>query len=104
MDKKIKDERFAHILKDPKFRKIPKGKQKVKIDKRFQSMFKDKKFAVKYTIDKRGRPVNQTTSEDFRKYYDLSSEEEDSTSSDESKSNEECKDSDLGLFYLKLIF
>ncbi|XP_014468528.1 PREDICTED: ESF1 homolog [Dinoponera quadriceps] len=72
----LKDARFAHIVKDPKFRHIPKAERKVKIDKRFQGMFKDKKFTVKYTTDKRGRPVNQDTSENLRKYYDLSSSEE----------------------------
>nr|XP_012233213.1 PREDICTED: ESF1 homolog [Linepithema humile] len=51
-------------------------REKVKIDHRFKDMFKDKKFTVKYTIDKRGRPINQTTTEDLRKYYDLSSSEE----------------------------
>lgn len=78
MDDMLKDKRFAHIAKDPKFRRIPKNERKVKIDKRFQSMFKDKKFAVKYTVDKRGRPVNQSSSENLRKYYELSSSEDDS--------------------------
>ncbi|KAG7199277.1 hypothetical protein KM043_018138 [Ampulex compressa] len=41
-------------------------------------MFKDKKFSVKYTVDKRGRPINQTSTENLRKYYDISSSEEDS--------------------------
>ncbi|XP_012278911.1 ESF1 homolog [Orussus abietinus] len=81
MDDIFKDARFAHIPKDPKFRKIPKSERKIKIDKRFRSMFSDKKFNVKYTIDKRGRPVNQTSTEDLKKYYDLSSDDE-STSSD----------------------
>ena len=76
MDEIINDKRFAHIAKDPKFRRIPKAERKVKIDKRFQSMFKDKKFSVKYTIDKRGRPVNHSTTEDLRKYYELSSSDE----------------------------
>ncbi|XP_076638892.1 ESF1 homolog isoform X2 [Colletes latitarsis] len=78
MDELLSDKRFAHIARDPKFKRIPKTERKVKIDKRFQSMFKDKKFTVQYTIDKRGRPVNQTSSENLRKYYDLpSSEDED---------------------------
>lgn len=80
MDELLKDARFAHIAKDPKFRHIPKTERKVKIDKRFQGMFKDKKFTVTYTTDKRGRPVNQTTTENLRKYYDLSSNEEEEES------------------------
>ncbi|XP_076380947.1 ESF1 homolog isoform X2 [Megalopta genalis] len=77
MDALLSDARFAHVAKDPKFKRIPKTERKVKIDKRFQGMFKDKKFAVRYTIDKRGRPGSQTSSENLRKYYDLSSSEED---------------------------
>lgn len=80
MDEMLKDARFAHIAKDPKFRRIPKAERKVKIDHRFKDMFQDKKFTVKYTIDKRGRPINQTTTENLRKYYDLSSSEEEDAS------------------------
>lgn len=80
MDDMLKDARFAHVARDPKFRRIPKAVRKVKIDRRFKGMFKDKKFTVKYTIDKRGRPVNHTTTEDLRKYYDLSSSEDEDTS------------------------
>lgn len=80
MDEMQKDARFAHIARDPKFRRIPKAERKVKIDHRFKGMFKDEKFTVKYTIDKRGRPVNRTTTEDLRKYYDLSSSEDDDAS------------------------
>ncbi|RZC41771.1 NUC153 domain containing protein [Asbolus verrucosus] len=76
----MEDKRFAHVTTDPKFRHIPKGARKVKIDKRFKSMFKDKKFKVKYTVDKRGRPVNHTSTEDLKRYYELSSGE---SSSDE---------------------
>ncbi|XP_057654219.1 ESF1 homolog [Diorhabda carinulata] len=72
----MEDKRFSHIKTDPKFRRIPKKERKVKIDKRFESMFKDKKFKVKYTIDKRGRPVNHTSNEDLKRYYELSSESE----------------------------
>lgn len=90
MDDVLKDARFAHIARDPKFRRIPRAERKVKIDKRFQSMFKDKKFQVKYTVDKRGRPVNQTSAENLRKYYDLSSSEEESDSDEQtSKETEE---------------
>ncbi|XP_043259725.1 ESF1 homolog isoform X1 [Colletes gigas] len=87
MDELLSDKRFAHIARDPKFKRIPKTERKVKIDKRFQSMFNDKKFTVQYTIDKRGRPINQTSSENLRKYYDLpsSEDEEDQEETDTSK-------------------
>lgn len=95
MDEMLKDARFAHIARDPKFRRIPKAERKVKIDHRFKGMFKDEKFTLKYTIDKRGRPVNRTTTEDLRKYYDLSSSEDEDVSvpSTSKKSSEkEVKD------------
>ncbi|KAK5643385.1 hypothetical protein RI129_007230 [Pyrocoelia pectoralis] len=71
----MEDERFAHVDLDPKFRRIPKAERKVKIDKRFKSMFKDKQFKIKYTVDKRGRPVNHTSNEDLKRYYELDSDE-----------------------------
>ncbi|XP_047359852.1 ESF1 homolog [Vespa velutina] len=85
MDESITDKRFAHITRDPKFRRIPKIERKIKIDKRFQSMFKDKKFAIKYTIDKRGKPINQTSMENLRKYYELTSSEDESIPETNSK-------------------
>ena len=69
------DQRFAHIKKDPRFQRMSKKQRKVRIDKRFQSMFKDKKFKLKYTVDKRGRPIHTTTNENLRKFYDLSDSE-----------------------------
>ncbi|KAM3965235.1 LOW QUALITY PROTEIN: ESF1 homolog [Aphomia sociella] len=77
----LKDNRFVKYLNDPRYRQIPKHERKVKIDKRFESMFSDEKFKVKYTVDKRGRPVSETSTENLRKYYDL---EESDDSSDES--------------------
>ncbi|XP_023934803.1 ESF1 homolog [Bicyclus anynana] len=84
----LKDSRFAKYLNDPRYRQIPKHERKVKIDKRFQSMFSDEKFKVKYTVDKRGRPVNETSTENLRKYYDVE-ESEDST--DEESNDVDCK-------------
>lgn len=75
-DKIWQDPRFTHLVSDPRFKSIHKSTRKVKIDKRFESMFKDDKFKVKYTIDKYGRPANKSSSEDLKKYYDLSSEDE----------------------------
>lgn len=55
-------------------------------------MFKDKKFSVQYTIDKRGRPISQTSSENLRKFYDLSSsEEDDEEGEEEEKASERMK-------------
>lgn len=79
----MEDKRFSHITSDPKFRRIPKHEKKVKIDKRFQSMFNDKKFKVKYTTDKRGRPVSHTSTEDLKRYYELSSEESEDSENEE---------------------
>lgn len=87
MDELLNDKRFAHIARDPKFKRVPKTERKVKIDKRFQSMFKDKKFTVHYTLDKRGRPINQTSSENLKKYYDLPSSEEEEEESEEEKND-----------------
>lgn len=71
----FKDKRFAKMGGDPKFKRLPKDERKVKIDKRFQSIFNDKRFKVKYTIDKRGRPLRGSTTEDFKKFYHMSDEE-----------------------------
>ncbi|EZA60993.1 ESF1 homolog [Ooceraea biroi] len=80
MDKVLKDPRFTHVWTDPKFRRIPEAKRKIKIDHRFKDMFEDKKFTAKRTVDKRGRPLNQTTTENLRKYYDLSNSEDEDAS------------------------
>ena len=39
-------------------------------------MFHDKSFKLKYSVDKRGRPVNLTTNDNLKKFYELSSESE----------------------------
>lgn len=88
MADQIRDERFSHISSDPQFRATPKSVRKVKIDKRFQSLFTDKRFQLKYSVDKRGRPIEQSSNENFRKYYEISTEE----SSDESGSDEKSND------------
>ncbi|XP_076144417.1 ESF1 homolog [Alosa pseudoharengus] len=66
------DDRFLKVKKDPRFWEMPDKERKIKIDKRFQSMFHDDRFKLKYTVDKRGRPVNHTSSEDLKKFYKLS--------------------------------
>ncbi|XP_016937091.2 ESF1 homolog [Drosophila suzukii] len=78
-----RDARFQHLLADPRFKGVPKVQRKVKIDKRFKGMFTDDKFKVKYTVDKYGRPVNKSNSEDLRKFYELDENESDSDSDSE---------------------
>ncbi|KAJ8888133.1 hypothetical protein PR048_007620 [Dryococelus australis] len=85
MDDILNDKRFSHIVSDPRYKRIPKLERKVKIDKRFESMFKDKQFQVKYTVDKRGRPVCSSTTEDLRRYYDISSDSQSDGEDDEEK-------------------
>ncbi|XP_075978236.1 ESF1 homolog [Anticarsia gemmatalis] len=91
----LKDSRFTKYLNDPRYKQIPKHERKVKIDKRFQSMFKDEKFKVKYSVDKRGRPINETSTENLRKYYEVE-DSEGSGSSDEDDIEQEgaIEDSD----------
>ncbi|XP_008276563.1 ESF1 homolog isoform X2 [Stegastes partitus] len=70
------DDRFLRVQKDPRFWEMPERERKVKIDKRFQSMFHDERFKVKYTVDKRGRPINHTSTEDLKRFYKLSDSED----------------------------
>lgn len=88
-DEIFKDERFAHLMNNPRFKKLPRREGKVKIDDRFKSMFKDDKFKVKYSVDKYGRQVNTTSTEELKKYYDQSSEE-----SSEDEAREEVQEDD----------
>lgn len=91
----LKNSRLSNYLNDPRYRQIPKHERKVKIDKRFQSMFNDEKFKVKYTVDKRGRPINETSTENLRKYYDL--DESDESDDDlESSTNNRSKSEETG--------
>lgn len=48
-------------------------------------MFNDDKFKVKYSVDKYGRRVNKTSTDDLEKYYELSTDEDE----DEEKRKEE---------------
>ncbi|XP_028939566.1 ESF1 homolog, partial [Antrostomus carolinensis] len=86
----LNDGRFSHVTRDPRFWEMPEKERKIKIDKRFRAMFHDKKFKLKYTVDKRGRPVNYTSKEDLRKFYALSESDSD-LSGNESKEHTEKK-------------
>ncbi|XP_029379638.1 ESF1 homolog isoform X2 [Echeneis naucrates] len=85
------DERFGRVQKDPRFWEMPERERKIKIDKRFQSMFHDERFKVTYTVDKRGRPINHTSTDDLRRFYQLSEseEEEDGSGLDSEDSDSE---------------
>ncbi|XP_055606701.1 ESF1 homolog [Uranotaenia lowii] len=85
------DARFAHLVNDPRFKGIPKAEKKVTIDKRFQSMFNDERFNVKHTIDKYGRKVKQGGSEELRKYYQVESSEEGSSTGEEEVEEKKVK-------------
>ncbi|XP_071996544.1 ESF1 homolog [Engystomops pustulosus] len=79
------DQRFSRVTKDPRFWEMEETAKKVKIDKRFQAMFSDKKFTLNYTVDKRGRPINHTTKQDLKRYYQLSDTDEDVLPDEEDK-------------------
>ncbi|CAF0874366.1 unnamed protein product [Rotaria sp. Silwood1] len=91
MDEIKKDNRFAHITKDPRFRPVSKSERKLKIDRRFASMFNDPKFKLKYTVDKRGRPLvkEHTTRDDMNKFYHLEQDDDDDDDSSSTSSEEE---------------
>ncbi|XP_077172263.1 ESF1 homolog isoform X2 [Paroedura picta] len=84
----VNDQRFSRINKDPRFWEMPEKERKVKIDKRFQAMFHDKKFKLKYTVDKRGRPIHRSSTEDMKRFYALSDSDSD-LSEDEKKTKVE---------------
>ncbi|XP_072315909.1 ESF1 homolog [Eucyclogobius newberryi] len=71
------DERFSRVQRDPRFWEMPEKQHKVKIDKRFRSMFHDERFKVRQTVDKRGRPVQHSTKEDLKRFYQLEDEDQD---------------------------
>ncbi|NXI25214.1 ESF1 protein, partial [Sterrhoptilus dennistouni] len=78
----LSDGRFSRIARDPRFWEMPEKERKVKIDKRFRAMFHDKKFKLRYTVDKRGRPVNYSSAENLRKFYALSESDSDLSESE----------------------
>ncbi|XP_071438211.1 ESF1 homolog [Pithys albifrons albifrons] len=79
----LSDGRFSRVARDPRFWEMPEKERKVKIDKRFRAMFHDKKFKMRYTVDKRGRPVNFSTTENLKKFYALSESDSDLSESEE---------------------
>uniref|UniRef100_A0A3Q1FYT0 ESF1, nucleolar pre-rRNA processing protein, homolog (S. cerevisiae) n=1 Tax=Acanthochromis polyacanthus TaxID=80966 RepID=A0A3Q1FYT0_9TELE len=85
------DDRFLRVQKDPRFWEMPERERKVKIDKRFQSMFHDERFKVKYTVDKRGRPISHTSTEDLKRFYKLSDSEEEEEEEKDKKKKKKTK-------------
>ncbi|NXX80040.1 ESF1 protein, partial [Urocolius indicus] len=87
----LSDGRFSCVARDPRFWEMPEKERKIKIDKRFRAMFHDKKFKLKYTVDKRGRPVNYTSTENLRKFYALSESDSDFSEGESKESTEKKK-------------
>lgn len=81
------DGRFLRVQKDPRFWEMPEREHKIKIDKRFKSMFSDKRFGEKYTVDKRGRPINHTSAEDLKRFYKVSDSDEEEEEEETKKKN-----------------
>ncbi len=84
------DPRFSKLFSDPKFRNVPKKQKKVKIDQRFQSLFTDKKFVSKVSVDKRGRPGNFSTKENYEKFYQMDTSSESDEDDDDKEKKEEA--------------
>lgn len=68
----MSDQQFRRFAKDLRFWEMPEEDRKAKIYKRFRAMFHDKKFKLNYAVGKRGRPINHSTTEDLKSFYDLS--------------------------------
>ncbi|XP_008563014.1 PREDICTED: ESF1 homolog [Galeopterus variegatus] len=84
----MSDQRFRRVAKDPRFWEMPEKERKVKIDKRFRAMFHDKKFKLNYAVDKRGRPITHSTTEDLKRFYDLSDSDSDLSNEDSKALNQ----------------
>ncbi|KAJ8794920.1 hypothetical protein J1605_018774 [Eschrichtius robustus] len=84
----MSDQRFRRVAKDPRFWEMPEKDRKIKIDKRFRAMFHDKKFKLNYAVDKRGRPINHSTTEDLKRFYDLSDSDSDLSDEDNKALNQ----------------
>ncbi|XP_023574314.1 ESF1 homolog [Octodon degus] len=85
----MSDQRFRRVSKDPRFWEMPEKDRKVKIDKRFRAMFHDKKFKLNYAVDKRGRPITHSTTEDLKRFYDLSDSDSDLSDEDSKALNQQ---------------
>ena len=95
MEDILQDDRFSKIATDQRFRGGSKKQKKVKIDKRFQSMFADERFVSKCSVDKRGRPQNFSSKENYRKYYEMDDESDSQDDKEPAESPDEDSDSKL---------
>lgn len=89
------DERFSKFVNDPRFQKFAPNRKKVKIEKRFQSMFNDEKFKTNYTVDKYGKRIKKTSTEELKRFYELESEDSDAENSGSEK--EEQRQEELAI-------
>jgi len=93
--KTIEDDKRFDRINDPCFKLNFHKKAKLVVDDRFGGMFTDKNFKSVTYIDKYGRGIKQSTTEDLKKYYSLGDKEgvEDidnkNESSNESEESEE---------------
>ncbi|GLD67712.1 ESF1 homolog isoform X1 [Lates japonicus] len=87
-NKQGSDERFLRVQKDPRFWEMLIVYIMIK---RFQSMFHDERSKVKYTVDKRGRPINHTSTDDLKRFYKLSDSEEEEEEETEGKKKKKQK-------------
>ena len=55
-------------------------------------MFNDKRFNLKYTVDKRGKPVNVTSNEQLKDFYEVDSEEDDEEEKEEDGTEESAEE------------
>nr|SVE85364.1 EOG090X0289 [Daphnia pulicaria] len=95
MDSALNDKRFANIGKDPRFRRVPASAKKVVVDKRFNAMFNDQKFKLKYTVDKRGKPTNLTSTEQLKDFYEIESDESEKEEEDDRDIEEDADNADV---------
>ena len=94
MDSALNDKRFANIGKDPRFRRVPASAKKVVVDKRFNAMFNDQKFKLKYTVDKRGKPTNLTSTEQLKDFYEIESDDSEKEEENDGDVEEDADNAD----------
>lgn len=103
----IKDDpRFSHISSDPRFRPMPKSKRKVKLDSRFKTLFTSTHFSHRTDIDKRGRPVLDSSKRNkhvMERFYDLSDSDEIESNSESEDNNEKTIDQKKGKRERKIV-
>jgi hypothetical protein len=63
-------------------------------------MFQDPRFNIKSRVDKRGRPVTFASSENYKKFYELTSSEEDDSDKEDELQAEDKKNVNNPLHFL----